>query len=636
MQSAAAPAKQSEYTVSPTLTPFSAPGKQTFILALLLVVCTLALYNPANHFSFINYDDNHYVSDNPHIRTGLTWSTIHWAFTSFDEANWHPLTWISHALDAQLFHMNPAGHHLSSILLHAVNVVLLFLLLVRSTRRTAPSLFVAALFAVHPINVESVAWIAERKNVLSTTFFLLTLAAYGWYALKPGWKQGWKRYSAVAGLLACGLASKPMLVTVPFVLLLVDYWPLRRIEGWSMPSDTLAITQWRMGKLCLEKLPLFLLSVASCVITVRAQQAAGAVGTAPFPFSARFENAIFSYAKYLGKAIWPTRLTLFYPYAGTSLALWKVAAAALVLAAISTVVVKQRSRGYLLAGWLWFLGTLVPVIGVIQVGNQAMADRYAYIPFIGIFVMIAWTAADFIEAKKISFAQWAVPALSAVVALSIASYRQIGYWQDSLAVWTHALQVTEHNFVAEDNMGVALVQLNRVEDAYPFFVRAAEDKPSDPVARLNIGAYLHQHGHTAEAITQYELALHLGGDPGMRATTHSNLGSAYSELGDDTQSRASFEQAVRLNPYLVPAWQGLAALSQKEGNLDDAVRYFARAVELQPSAQGYLQLARALAQANHLPEARVVFQQALSLDPSLAGVKQDGAQRESEQPAELH
>ncbi len=588
-------------------------GKRTLVLSLLLVVFTLVLYNQANHFSFINYDDNNYISDNPPVRAGISWSTLRWAFTTFYYANWHPLTWISHAVDCQLYRLNPAGHHFTSIVLHAVNVVLLFLLLAYSTGRTGPSLLVAALFAVHPLNVESVVWIAERKNVLSTMFFLLTLGAYGWYALQPGWK----RYSAVACLLVCGLASKPMLVTVPFVLLLLDYWPLGRIAGWSTPSDILAIKRLPFGQLFLEKLPLLLLAAASSVITVLAQQASGAIGTKPFSPGARLENGIYSYARYLWKTIWPTKLTLFYPYPGHSLSLWKVGAAALLLILITCVVLRLSSRRYLLTGWLWFLGTLVPVIGVIQVGGQAMADRYAYIPTIGIFVMIAWAAADWAEERKFGVALRLVPAICVLVALSVVTYRQIGYWRDNFSLWTHASDVTQHNFVAEDNMGVTLAQLNRADEAYPFFVRAAQDEPNDPVARLNIGTYLDHHGHTAEAISQYELTLRLGAEPKLLAVTYANLGSAYTELGDDAKAQADFEQAVRLNPYLAGSWQGLGLLLEKQGKLEGAIRSLVRSVQLQPSGEGYLQLAQVLAKANHPAEAQAAYEQAIRIAPEL-------------------
>ena len=618
MSSAGVQARQSEPLISPSAPPVSSPDLRLFILSLLLVAFTLALYNPLNHFSFISYDDNSYVAQNRHVQAGLTWKTAEWAFTTFYYANWHPLTWMSHALDCQLFHLNPAGHHFTSVLLHAVNVVLLFLLLVCSTRKTGPSFIVAALFALHPINVESVAWIAERKNVLSTTFFLLTLGAYGWYALKPQWK----RYSVVAGLLACGLASKPMLVTAPFVLLLLDYWPLQRIQGWTAPPSVLPLHQAPAGRLLLEKLPLLVLAGASSVITVLAQRASGAVGTSPFPFPARLENAIYSYAMYLRKAVWPADLSLFYPYAGHSLSLWKISLAALFLVAVTAIAIKFRSRGYLLTGWLWFLGTLVPVIGVIQVGNQAMADRYAYLPLIGIFVMIVWAASAWAKEKKLGIAAQMVPVICLLIALSFATYRQVGYWRSDLDIWTHALAVTQHNFVAEVNLGQALTQLNRADEAYPLFLRAAQDEPNDAGARLNIGTYLYQHGHQAEAIQQYEMALRLGSEPGLRATAYTNLGSVYYDLGDYASSRASFEHALRVNPDQVSAWGGMAFLLQKQGKLEEAIPAFAHFAELQPTGQNFLQLARILAQTNHRAEAIAAYRQAVSLDPRLTATQQ--------------
>jgi Tfp pilus assembly protein PilF len=584
-----------------------------FLLSLVLVLFTLAVYNPATHFSFINYDDNHYVLENLHVRAGLTWATLKWAFTSFEQANWHPLTWMSHAADCQLFGLNPAGHHLDSIAIHAVNVALLFLLLAYSTRRAWPSFMAAALFAVHPLNVESVVWIAERKNVLSTMFFLLTLGAYGWYALKPGWK----RYLAVAGALACGLASKPMLVTVPFVLLLVDYWPLGRIRNRSVPSTDRPIEQFSLARLAIEKVPLFVLSAASSVVTILAQRASGAVGGAPFPLGTRIENAIDSYAMYLAKTFWPKNLALFYPYAGNSLALWKVGLAALLLSVITVAVIRLRSRPYLPMGWLWFLGTLVPVIGVIQVGNQAMADRYAYLPLVGIFVMIAWGAADLVSEKKQGFALMAAGAC-VLVALAVVTYRQTSYWRSSADVWMHSLAVTPRNYVAEENLGVALVQLNRTEEAYPYFLRAAQDQPNDPDARLNIGTYLYQHGRRAEAIQQYEMALKLGSEPGLLSATYANLGSAYSDLGEEAKARENFESALRLDPGQLTACQGMALLLAKQSRLQEALPFFARAAELQPSGQNYLQLAKVLLQTNHRAEAIAAYQRAVQLQPDLA------------------
>jgi len=577
------------------------------------MVFTLALYNQANHFPFISYDDDRYVFENPHVRAGIAWNTVTWALTSTDEANWHPLSWMSHALDCKLFGLNPGGHHLSNILLHAVNVVLLFLLLWRATRRLGPSFFVAALFALHPINVESVAWVAERKNVLSTMFFLLTLGAYGWYALKPGWK----RHLAVAVLFAAGLASKPMLITLPFVLLLLDYWPLGRIQGYGRPSEALAVKPASAMKLMLEKLPLLALAVTSSVITLHAQRSAGAVVTSQFSLGTRLQNAIYSYATYVWKAVWPTGLAPLYPHPGDSLALWKVGAAAVFLIVTSALALKLRHRGYVLTGWLWFLGTLVPVIGVLQVGNQAMADRYAYIPLIGIFVMISWGVAELAGCKKLGRTWATVPALGVLVALSLVTHRQIGYWRSDLDLWTHTVQVTPHNYVAEDKLGVALVKADRADEAYPYFLRAAQDEPNYPPARLNLGVYLYQHGRRSEAIQQYKLAASLASDARVRATACTNLGIAYFDLGDDAKAKASFEQALRLNPSQLDAWLGLTLLAQRQGNLEEEIRDFSRLLALQPTGKGYLQLGRLLAQANRRPEAVAAFEQALKIEPEM-------------------
>ena len=610
MSSSAVLAKKSEPLVSsaPSNSLFLAPEKRTFVLSLLLIVFTLALYNPATHFSFINYDDPRYVFENVHVRSGLSWATLRWAATSFAEANWHPLTWISHAVDCQVFHLNPAGHHFTSILLHALNGVLLFLLLARATRRIGPSFFVALLFLVHPFNVESVAWIAERKNVLSTTFLLLTIGAYGWYAMKPGWA----RFSAVMALLACGLASKPMLVTAPCALLLLDFWPLGRLRDFTARSESLDIPQTSALRLVLEKLPLMLLAVASSMVTLRAQRAGGALGLTP-PLFDRLKNAICSYGIYLWKTVWPTELTLFYPYAGHSLPLWKVSLAAGLLIAISCMVFKYRGRGYLVTGWLWFLGTLVPVIGIVQVGTQSMADRYAYVPLIGIFVMIAWLGADIADKHQFSTSLRIVPAICIVVALAAVCYRQIGYWRDSVSIWTHTLQYTQHNYVAEDNLGEAFVHLHRVDDAYAMFVQAARDNPVDPAARLNIGTYLSQHGRPAEAIQQYEIAIKLVGDPSLLATSYANLGLAYTGLNDFDKARSSFDQSLRIDPYQVIACQGMGFLLEKQGKFEESVPYFTRFAELRPSSQSYLELSKVLAQSNHPTEAIAAYNQAASL-----------------------
>lgn len=592
---------------------FAEPEKRVFVLSLLLIVVTLAIYSQATRFSFVNFDDDRYVTENPHVRAGLSWDTIKWAMVSTDEANWHPLTWISHALDVQLFRLNPAGHHLTNILFHALSGVLLFLLLWRGTRRLGLSFFVAVIFAMHPLNVESVAWISERKNVLSTMFFLLTLGTYAWYAQSPSWK----RYLPMVSLFAAGLSSKPMVVTLPFVLLLLDYWPLRRIEHWSEPGD-LGLEQTSTGKLLLEKIPLFILSGVSSLITMHAQRAAGAIDVLPLSFSVRLKNALYCYLLYIEKAIWPSKLAPLYPHPGTSLPIWKAALAVMFLVAMTALVLKFRSRGYPVTGWFWFLGTLVPVIGLVQVGNQAMADRYAYIPLIGIFVLIAWSFADI--ANHFTAPGWVknVAAACCVVALTAVTYRQAGYWRDSLTLWGHALQVTQNNFVAENEYGGALLQLGRVDEAYPHFLRAAELHPADPLSHSNIGAYLQQHGRVTDAVRQYEIAASLTPDPRLLATTYANLGSAYGELGNYTQAHAAFDKSIGLNPNRFNTWIGMGLLSKREGNLEEAARDFMRSVELRPTGQGYLQLGRTLEMSGRAADAAAAYQLALKISPDLS------------------
>jgi tetratricopeptide (TPR) repeat protein len=575
---------------------------------LLLAVFTLALYNPVNHHPFVNYDDDRYVTENPHIRQGLTADTFTWALTSTEQANWHPLTWMSHALDVSLYRLNPSGHHFTSVLLHAINVVLLFLLLVWATGRLGPSLFVAALFAVHPIQVESVAWVAERKNVLCTMFFFLTLWAYGWYVRKPDWK----RYLLVAAMFAAGLASKPMVITLPFVLLLLDYWPLKRIPGDEVVSAK-SPSSWLT--LVLEKLPLLALSAASALVTIHAQQTGGAVRTtAEFSFGVRVANAIYSYAMYLWKMVCPLRLAPLYPHRGDSLASWQVLVATVLLIAITAFVVKLRALRYLPVGWLWFLGTLVPVIGLVQVGDAAMADRYAYIPLIGIFVMIGFGVADFSQKRRLGL--WpALPAVVVLIALSALTHRQIGYWQSNYDLWSHTLAVTENNFVAEDNLGGALILEDREEEAHPHFEAAARINPKDPMSRSNLGTYYQTHQQMREAVAQYQDAISLTSDPGLLAQIYANLGMAQQALGEDDDARKSFDHSMRLNPLLFNSWLGLGLLARKQGKLQEAIDDLTESLNSQPTARAYLELGRTYELKGQTQLAIGSYEQALRLDP---------------------
>jgi tetratricopeptide (TPR) repeat protein len=587
---------------------FVSPARRNLLLALLIFAATIILYNPVNRHPFVNYDDDRYVTENPHVRSGLSWGTVGWAMTSTEQANWHPLTWISHALDCSLFHLNPAGHHFTSLLIHALNAVLLFVLLARATGRTGASFLAAGLFAFHPINVESVAWVAERKNVLSTFFFLATLGVYGWYVLKPDWR----RYASVVVLFMCGLMSKPMVVTLPFALILLDYWPLGRME--NSPHGAFEAPRKKFPSLLMEKAPLFLLSAGSSIITIRAQQSGGAIRSRlQFPLSVRLENAGFAYAMYLWKAIWPARLAPLYPH--IPLAVWQVVAAVIVLIAVT--VFGLRWKRYALVGWLWFLGTLVPVIGLVQVGDAAMADRYTYIPLIGIFVMVAFGLADLADALNLSPAARAIAVASVLLAFSIATERQLAYWSSSVDLWSHTLSVTGANYIAQDNLGGALVLLGKRDEAYPHFQAAAEINPRDPMSHSNLGAYLLEHARVDESIKQDNLAISLTSDRGLLASTYANLGSAYRGLGEYDKARQSYDEALRLNDRQFNAYLGLGILLEDQGRLADAISNYANSVELAPTAEGYIRLGHALEKDQRKPEALTAYRQALKTFPDL-------------------
>jgi cytochrome c-type biogenesis protein CcmH/NrfG len=567
----------------------------------------LGLYNPVNQHPFVNYDDPGYVIDNAHVHAGLSWETICWAFTTTEQANWHPLTWISHALDYQLFHSNPAGHHFDSLLIQSLSAVVLFLILVYGTGRTGASFFVAALFALHPINVESVAWIAERKNVLSTLFFFLNLGAYGWYAAA----RSWQRYLLVSIFFAMGLMAKPMVITLPCVLLLLDYWPLRR---WGKTP---------VGKLFIEKLPLFALSAGSAAMTMSAQQAGGAMrSTVQFSLGTRLANATVAYATYLWKMIWPTRLAPMYPHPGESLAIWQILISIAVLAGITALVFIRRDKRYLAVGWFWFLGTLVPVIGLVQVGDQAMADRYAYIPLVGIFAMISFGVADLADAKKLGLAPRVIAAVCVVAALSCLTYRQLGYWSSSYELWSHTLAITQNNFVAEDNMGGALLLLGKPDEAHEHFEAAARINPHDPMSHSNLGAYLQEHNQLRQAVDQYESAIRMTSDPALLASIYGNLGAAYRDLGEDAKALDSYDEALRLNPNQFNAYLGLGRLLERQGKLDEAITNYSRSVQIRPTEAGFLHLGHALQLKGRRQDAVSAYQEAVQLNPDSTEAQQ--------------
>jgi protein O-mannosyl-transferase len=495
------------------------------------------VYYPVRHLPFINYDDDLYVTENAHVQSGIEWDTVQWAFTTNAASNWHPLTWLSHALDFQLFGMDPAGPHVVNLLLHTLNVLLLFSVLWRATGFAGRSAMVAALFALHPINVQSVAWVAERKNLLSMLFFLLALGAYRWYAQWP--RIG--RYLLVALFFALGLMAKPQVITLPLVLLLWDYWPLGR---FSASAEDLTSSRARsLAWLVTEKLPLFALAAGSAVVTLLAHRG-GALRW--LPLSLRIANAIESYTRYVKLAFWPSRLALFYPHPETRLTTWEVLASFLFLAAVTWLVIEERRRRYLLVGWFWFVMTLLPMIGIVQVGTQAMADRYGYLPFIGLFVMFVWSVAEWGTQQNVSAKWLTIASVAVLIALSAVTHRQLEYWRDSVTLWTHTLEVTRGNYIAEVDLGAALVQRKEIARAMEHFRAAAAIDPQDPLANMYIGRYAQMQNNLPEAIEAYKKVIAGTWDSNLKARAYRNMGYAYRALGDEADAQRCLRAAADL------------------------------------------------------------------------------------------
>lgn len=508
------------------------PYKKALGLSLVLVIATSLVYLSIVHDPFANIDDSGYVYQNLHVQDGLTWETIKWAALSRDDNNWHPLTWLSIALDCQMFGIDPAGHHAMAIVYHAIDGVVLFWVLLLATGFVGRSFMVAALFALHPINVESVAWAAERKTLLSTLFFLLALGAYRWYARRPGVI----RYFVVAALFALGLMAKPQIITLPCVLLLWDYWPLRRMfpdkDVAPVADELVAPAPRRSLKwLVLEKLPLLVLCAASAFATMKSQGVGRPQGW-QYTVWIRTGNAIVSYVRYIGKAIWPSRLAIMYLHPGNSLRFWQVAVCAVVLLAITALVVVGRRYRYLPVGWFWFLGTLVPTIGLIQVGRQAMADRYAYQSFLGLFIMACWGAADWARLKHLPKALLPAVSVGILAGLSLLTYRQIGYWRDNLTLWNHALQVTDNNWMAHDMVGGLLFAQGRTEEGMPHYWAANAILPTDAASNLAIAIYEQNHHNLQEAVRRYKHVVAELDDPEELYKAYTNLAVAYRDLGD--------------------------------------------------------------------------------------------------------
>jgi Flp pilus assembly protein TadD len=606
-----------------------------------LALSTLVIYWQAHSFDFINYDDIYYVSQNDHILSGLTIENITWAFTTNLTANWHPLTWLSLMLDCQLFGPNPGWIHFINVLFHIANTLLLFAVLKKTTNLLWPSAFVAAAFALHPMHVESVAWIAERKDVLSTFFFMLTLLAYIEYVKKRSAFQ----YVLSIVIFAIGLMAKPMLVTLPFVLLLLDYWPLDR---FARPQNKTVTRQKNkisanprqhfQYNIIIEKIPFFALAAVSSVITFFVQRSEGAVvQIGSLPLFSRTANAFLSYGQYIFKMFWPQNLAVFYPptanfpywqnspsswqvyfpYWQSNFSLWQIIISVLILILVTFFVIRFRNRRYLPVGWFWFLGTLVPVIGLVQVGEQSMADRYTYIPYIGLFIMIAWGASDIFSKWRHGKIVLAVISPIVLTAMAISAYIQIGYWQNSITLFSHAIEVTKNNYLAHSRLGEALRKQGNIDLAIEHYKKSLEIMPTSANAQNNIGVSLAKKGNIAEAIIHFNEAIRLMPD---FAEAHDNLANALALQGHLDDAVAQFREAIRLKSDWPEPMSNLAMLIAshpeiKNRDTDEAIRLASAACELtkyhDPVMVGTL--AAAYASAGRFAEAVDTARKAISI-----------------------
>jgi Tfp pilus assembly protein PilF len=587
------------------------------LICLALTILTVIIFLPLKDCGFINFDDQMYVYENAYVQSGLNWNSIGQAFSSElveKSSNWHPVTWLSLMLDYQIFGLNPSGYHLINLLFHIMNTILLFLIFHRMTKKIWPSAFVACLFAIHPLHVESVAWIAERKDVLSTFFWMLTMGAYSYYVEHPGLR----RYSLVLLFFVLGLMAKPMLVTLPFVLLLLDYWPLQRFQAIKLDhkvqaevfksvtsdkqknkskkkpvvNETLEVKKpadpeykWSLiYPLLWEKVPLFVLAILSSIVTYIAEQKGGAVESIEaIPLVVRIGNAFVSYITYIGKMIWSHNLAVLYPHPMGWIP-WQVLGSVLLLIAITVAVFRMARRSpYLATGWLWYIGTLVPVIGIVQVGSLAMADRYTYIPLIGLFIMVAWGVPELL--KKWQYRKEILLALSAlsIFCLSIITWTQVGYWLNSITLYDHTLKVTDNNWLIYNNRGTAYADVSNYKQAIEDFGRAIEIKPGYVEAYNNRGSAYDDLGNYKQAIEDFNRAIEI--KPGY-AEVYINRGHAYDGLGNYRQAIEDLNRGIEIKPGYAEAYLNRGFAYNGLGNYRQAIEDLNRAIEIKPGYAG--------------------------------------------------
>jgi tetratricopeptide (TPR) repeat protein len=583
--------------------------RRDVLVCFCLVIATLVVYGKVRNHSFINFDDHFYVSENRHVKAGVTVEGLSWAFRFPAHAYWHPLTWLSHMMDCELYGLDPGLHHLTSVFFHIANSLLLFLLFRWMTGAVWRSAFIAAVFAVHPLNVDSVAWVSERKNVLSTFFWMLAILVYWYYTRRPGFS----RYLLLLVVFSLGLLAKPMLVTFPFLLLLLDYWPLERIRITKLGSQkSIAF------RLVMEKIPILILSVVTIgIISLWFQERTKMITTEMVPMKLRIENALVSYVSYIGKMIWPQNLTFFYPFP-SEVPMWQVAGAGLLLLSVTILVIRcLKEAPYLGVGWLWYLGTLFPVIGLIQGGLwPEMADRWAYVPLVGLFIIIAWGVPELLgrwRYRKVGLAVFG----GAVLLIMIATSRvQVGYWTNSITLCEHALGVTSNNSVAHYNLGVALAEQGRTAEAMYHYREVLRISPNYVDAYNNLGNALKKEGLLTEAIRIYNEALRI--DPDYEKA-HNNLGNALAKLNKTADAIYHYSEALRINPEYVDAHNNLGNALAREGRTSEAINQYSEALQIDPdSYETQINLGNALVSAGRLDEGIKHYTEVVRLNPGYA------------------
>ncbi len=571
-----------------------------FIVAGLIALATFGVYWQVNDFGFITYDDPSFIYENNHVRTGLTSENIRWAFLEVTNAvgHWHPLTWLSHMVDCELFGLNAGPHHIVNVLFHLANTVLLFWVLFRMTGGLWPSAFVAALFALHPLHVESVVWITERKDVLSTLFWILTMWAY----LRYTERKCAGRYVLVVLVFALGLMAKPMLVTLPFVLLLLDYWPLGRLE-FSQPISKVKNTFFT---LVLEKLPLFALSAAGSILAFVAENSLGAI-RAYIPLKLRLGNAVVSYARYLVKMVWPEKLSLLYPLQEGSLAAWQVIGAVVLLIFITLLAIRARHHKWLAVGWFWYLGTFVPVIGIVQIGGQAIADRYTYVPLIGVFIIIAWTAGEFVPKWRWRNLLLGILAVVILFAFSVRTWFQVGYWRDSITLYKRSISVTSGNHDLLYNLAVVLAGQGEKEEAVKYFREELEIWPDDVEGHTNLGILLREQGRFDEAIGHFRQAIKLQPN---EVPPHLNLGISL-ERENELEAIIEFQEVLRIEPRHAMAHSYLGFIFGKQSSLDKAIEHCKKALQTDPDVKIVVKQISVANLLSELQKAKVHYEKAI-------------------------